>query len=92
MCPRTIRGWFTDIPSWLGRGGTRIRESGLKALISRSESVSASAGSAVLDGDGVIGDSIGITTTQSTTTAGTTREAELFITEAVTTGQAASEA
>jgi len=46
----------------------------------------------VLDGDGVIGDSIGITTTQSTTTAGTTLEAELFLTEAVTTEQEASEA
>ena len=46
----------------------------------------------VLDGDGVIGDSIGTTTTQSTTTVGTTLEAELSITEAVTTEQEASEA
>jgi hypothetical protein len=87
-----IRGWFMDIPSWRSRDGTRILEFGLAVLTSRSESVLASVGSVVLDGDGVIGDSIGITTTQSTATAGTTLEAELFITEAVTTEQEASEA
>ena len=78
--------------SWRGRGGIRILEFGLAVRTSRSESVLASVGSVVLDGDGVIGDSIGITTTQSTTVAGTTLEAELFITGAVTTEQEASEA
>ena len=39
-------------------------------------------GSAVLDGAGVIGDSIGITITQFTTTAGTTPGAERFTTGA----------
>ena len=87
-----IHGWFTDIPSWRGRDGIPILEFGLAVRTSRLESVLASVGSVVLDGDGVIGDSIGITTTQSTTTAGTTLEAEPFITEAVTTEQEASEA
>ena len=80
-----IRGWFTEIPSWRGRDGTRIPESGLAARTSRSESASESAGSEVLDGAGVIGDSIGITATQCITTAGTTPGAERFITEAVST-------
>ncbi len=61
MFPRTIRGWFTEIPSWRGRDGTRIPEFGLAARTSRSESASESASSAVSDGAGVIGDSIGIT-------------------------------
>ena len=59
--PRMIRGWFTEIPSWRGRDGTRIPEFGLAARTSRSESASESASSEVLDGAGVIGDSIGIT-------------------------------
>ena len=59
--PHMIRGWFTEIPSWRGRDGTRIPESGLAARISRSDSALELAGSAVLDGAGVIGDSIGIT-------------------------------
>ena len=76
--PRMIRGWFTEIPSWRGRDGTRIPESGLAARTSRSESASESASSAVLDGAGVIGDSIGITDTQCITTAGTTPGADTF--------------
>ena len=56
----------------------------------RSDSALELAGSAVLDGAGVIGDSIGMTTTQSTTTAGTTRAAERFITETISTGEEAS--
>ena len=80
--PLMIRGWFTDIRSWRGRGGIRILEFGLAARISRSELALESVGGAVLDGAGVIGDSIGITITRSITTAGTTPEAERFITEA----------
>src|SRR5271169_280837 len=83
MCPLTIHGWFTDIPLWRGLGGIRIRGYGLAARISRSESASQSVGSEVLAGDGVIGASTGITTTQCITTAGITRGAERFTTGAV---------
>src|ERR1035438_9894959 len=76
MYPRTIRGWFTGIQSWRGRDGIRILEFGLVARISHSESASQSGGSEVLVGDGVVGDSTGITTTQGLTTAGITPRAE----------------
>src|SRR5271169_6887516 len=78
--PRIIRGWFTDIPSWRGPGGTRIPESGLAAPTSRSESPSESVGSEDLDGAGAIGDSIGVADTQSMAAAGTTPGAGHFIT------------
>ena len=52
---------------------------------SPSESASESAGSEVLDGAGAIGDSIGITDTHCTTTAGTTPRAGHFITATTTT-------
>ena len=87
MFPRTIRGRFTEIPSWRGRDGIRIPEFGLAAHTSSSEAASESAGSAVLDGAGGIGDSIGVADTQCTTMAGTTPGAERFITGAVSTGQ-----
>src|ERR1035441_6193938 len=77
------RGRFTDIPSWLGRDGTRIPESGLAGRTSISEWASESAGSEVLDGAGAIGDSIGVADTQCTTMAGTTPGAERFITGAI---------
>jgi hypothetical protein len=77
-----ILGWFTDIRWWPGRDGIRIRESGLADLISHSESALESGGGAGLDGDGVIGDSTGITTTRDLTAGGTTPEAERFITGA----------
>src|SRR5208337_3056053 len=86
------RGWFTAIPSWLGRDGIRIREFGLAARISISESASESAGTAALAGAGAIGDSIGITDTQGITAAGTTPEAERFITGATTTEEEAGRA
>src|ERR1700722_17970748 len=54
-------------------------------LTSRSGSASESGGGVVLDGDGVIGDSIGIIITQPLITAGTTRGARRFTTEATTT-------
>src|ERR1039458_2258106 len=79
------RGWFTDIPSRRGRDGTRIPESGLAARIFHSDSASGLAGSEVLDRDGVIGDSTGITTMRSLTTAGTFPRAERFITGAIST-------
>ena len=85
-----IRGWFTEIPSWRGRDGTRIPESGLAARTSRSESASESACSAVLDGAGVIGDSIGMTGTQFITTTGTTPGAARFTTGTISTEAAAS--
>src|ERR1700722_8051724 len=89
---RMIRGWFTDIPWWRGRDGTRIPESGLAAHTCRAESVSESVGTAALDGDGAIGDSIGIIITQSSTTTGTTLAVPRFTTETTITGVAASAA
>src|ERR1700678_1793903 len=77
---RTIRGRFMDIPSWVGRDGIRIPESGLADRIYPLDSASALGGSAVLDGDGVIGDSIGITTSYCTTTTRISRGARRSIT------------
>src|ERR1035437_9206404 len=57
----------------------------MTARTSRSESASETASSAVLDGAGLIGDSIGKTDTQCITTAGTTPGAPRFTTGAVTT-------
>src|SRR5208283_1184677 len=85
-------GGSTDIPSWRGRDGTRIRESGLAARTSISESALESVGTAVLDGAGVIGDSIGITDTQCTTMPDTTPGAERFITGAISTEEQAGAA
>ena len=87
MFLRMIRGWFTEVQLARGQDGTRIPESGMTARTSRSDSVSESASSGVLDGAGVIGDSIGITGMQCTTTAGTTRGATRFITGAVSPGE-----
>jgi len=83
--PPITRGWSTEDPFWRGRDGIRIPKSGLEALTCRGAGDSESGGSAVLDGAGVIGDSIGITTMQCITTAGTTRVAERFTTEAIST-------
>src|SRR5580698_6924041 len=83
MSQPTIRGWFTDIPSWPGRDGIHTPESGLAVPTFHSESASESAGSAA--GAGIIGDSIGTTTSFSITTRHTTPTAELFITAAITT-------
>jgi hypothetical protein len=79
-----IHGWFTDIPSSRGRGGTRIPESGMPARTSHLELASESAFLAVLDGAGLIGDLIGTTATPSITTTGTTRRAERFTTATIT--------
>lgn len=92
MFPRTIHGWFTEILSWRGRDGTSIPEFGMAAHTSRSEPALALASSAVLDGAGLTGDSIGITGTQLLTTAGTTPGAIHFITGAASTGGVPGEA
>jgi hypothetical protein len=60
--------------------------------ISRSESALESASSAVLDGAGLIGDSIGITGTQYITTAGTTPGAPHFTIGAISTEEVADAA
>src|SRR5580698_2395593 len=73
------------VPSWHGRGGTRIPESGTTVLSSRSDWASESGFSEDLAGAGAIGDSIGITATQFTITTGTTRGAEHFTTGAIST-------
>src|SRR5271155_5789626 len=57
----------------------------MAARTSRSDWASESASSAALDGAGVIGDSIAITTTHFITTAGTTPGAGRFTTGAIST-------
>ena len=83
--PRMIRGTFTDIPWGRGRGGIRIPEFGLAARTFRSELVSESGTTAVLDGDGVIGDLIGVADTRFITAAGITPGARRFTTEPIFT-------
>src|SRR5579863_449923 len=78
-----IRGWFTDIRWWRGRDGTPIRESGLRGRIYRLAWGLELGGTGDLGGDGVIGDSTGITTTCCLITRGTTHEAIRFITGAI---------
>ena len=85
MSRRTILGWFTEDRLWPGRDGIPIRESGTEGRTSRSEWASESVGSEALDGAGVIGDSIGTTTTRCITTRGITRRAGHFTTAAVST-------
>jgi hypothetical protein len=80
----TIRGWFTDIRWWHGRDGIRTLESGLAGRIFHSDLGSESGGGAGLDGDGVTGDSTGMTITRGSTAGGTTPGAERFITGAPT--------
>jgi hypothetical protein len=77
-----ILGWFTDIPSRRGRGGIRIRESGLEARICHSDLASRLGGGAGLDGDGATGDSTGTTIMRGLTAGGTTPAAGRFITGA----------
>src|ERR1700747_3755366 len=89
MCPPMIRGLFTGVPSWRGRDGIRIPESGMKARTSRSELASASVSSEAMDGAGVIGGSIVITTTPFTTTTDTILGAVCFISVTITTVVAA---
>lgn len=62
----------------------------MAVLISPSELASESASSAVLDGAGVDGDSIGITDTHFITTAGTTPAATRFTTAAISIGAVVS--
>jgi hypothetical protein len=72
MSLRTIRGWFTAARFILGRDGIPTPGFGLAARTFRSDSASESDGSAVLDGAGVTGDSIGMADTRFTVGAGTT--------------------
>jgi len=81
-----IRGWFTEAPSWRGPDGTRIPEYGLAARTSRSEWATELASSGVLDGAGLVGDSIGAADSRLLAAAGTTPGAPRFITGAASTG------
>ena len=83
--PRMIRGWFTEIPSWRGRDGTRIPEFGLAARTCRSGWALESASSEALDGAGITGDSIGVADSQLLAAAGTTPGATRFITGTAST-------
>lgn len=79
----TIPGRFMGIRSCLGRDGTPIPESGSAVLIFPLVSDLALGGSAALAGAGATGGSTGMAVTPFITTAGTTRGAEPFTTEAV---------
>ena len=72
-----------------GVGGIRIPESGLAALTSRSEWGSALAGTAVMAGAGITGDSTGAADMECTAAAGTTPAAARFTTVTATTEEAA---
>jgi hypothetical protein len=89
--PPITPGSFMDIPSWLGRDGIRIPESGLAVRSSPGASVSESAGSAALVGAGDTGDSIGVVDTQRLAVAGISRAAGRFTTVA-TSAEAESRA
>jgi hypothetical protein len=78
-----------EVPSDHGLAGTPIPESGMAVLIFPSESVSELVSTAVLDGVGIIGDLIGITTTRYTTTTGTTRGAPHSTTATITIAEEA---
>jgi hypothetical protein len=72
--------------SWRGRDGTHIPGFGTADRTYRLELDSESGSSRDLDGDGRIGDLIGITERSFTTTRGTTHKAGPFTTETSTTG------
>src|SRR5208282_5382169 len=78
-----IRGRFMDTRSWPGQDGIPILAFGLAARISHLELGSESAGGEGMGGDGATGGSTGITVTLCITTAGITRRAERFTTEAI---------
>ena len=72
-----------------GGDGTRIPESGLGAHISISDSASGLAGTAVMAGAGITGDSTGTADMECTAAAGTTLAAIRFTTGTATTEEAA---
>lgn len=84
-----ILGWSTGIPSRRGQGGTPIPEFGMEVLTFHLESALELVSLAVLDGVGLIGDSIGTTGTQFLTTIGTTRGAPHFTTGIIITEEEA---
>jgi len=86
MSRPTTLGWLMEIPSWRGRDGIRIPESGSAVRTCRGAAASESAGSVAMDGVGIIGDSIGAADTRCTAAAGTTPAATRFITAAISTG------
>src|SRR5271163_3576033 len=85
-----IRGRFMDIRWWPGRDGIRTLAFGLAARISHLGLGSELAGGEATVGDGATGGSTGITITLCITTAGITRRAERFTTEAISIGLEAS--
>jgi hypothetical protein len=89
MSRLTTLGWPMEIRSWRGRDGIRIPEFGSAVRICRGVAASESAGSEVMGGGGITGDSIGAADTQCMAAAGTTRAATRFITVAISTGQEA---
>jgi len=89
MSQLTTLGWRMEIRLWRGLDGIRIPESGSAVRTCRGVAASESAGSEVMDGAGITGDSIGAADTQCTAAAGTTLGATRFITAAISTGQEA---
>ncbi len=89
MSQLTTLGWRMEIRLWRGLDGIRIPESGSAVRTCRGVAASESAGSEVMDGAGITGDSIGAADTRCTAAAGTTLGATRFITAAISTGQEA---
>ena len=92
MSQPTIRGWFMEVPSIRGRDGMHIQESGLEDLTCHSDLVLGSAGSEVLAGAGLIGDSIGTAGIRFMAVAGISPAAPLSTTGQISTGLAARRA
>src|SRR5215469_3177658 len=86
-----IRGLSTGRRSWDGRGGIRIRASGLAGRTCRLGSASASDFSRDLVGAGTTGAATGTTTSWHTTTCATTRTVRLSITATFTTAVAVAD-
>jgi Asp-tRNA(Asn)/Glu-tRNA(Gln) amidotransferase C subunit len=81
------RGWFTEDQFIRGPDGIHTLASGLVARTFLSDLDSGSAGSAVMDGAGRIGDSIGMAGIQSMAATGTTPRVERSTTETISTMQ-----
>src|ERR1700676_2517975 len=81
-----IRGWFTEVPSVLGRDGMHIPGSGLGDLTCHGDLALESAGAGGLAGGGLIRDSIRTAATRFMGATGISPVAPRFTTGAISTG------